>query len=62
MFDQNRFRNYRTNAARPRDSNKSNDEMNEKDHQITHPGIVSKPQNVRNVRPFVIRRGQGLGD
>ena len=60
MFDQNRFRNYRTNAARPSESSKSNDEMNEKDDKITHLGIVSKPQNVWNSAPFVIRQGQAL--
>jgi hypothetical protein len=46
MFDENRTPNYRTKAARPRKSGKSNDEMNEKNDKITHLGIVSKPQNV----------------
>ena len=46
MFNEHRLRNYRTNAARPRESNKSNDEMNEKGDKTTHLGIVSKPHNV----------------
>jgi len=58
MFHQYRLSNYRTNAARPSESSKSNDEMNEKNHQITHLGIVSEPQNVGNSGPFVIRQEQ----
>ena len=52
MFDQHRLRNDRTNAARPRESSWSNDEMKEKDDKITHLRIVSKPQKVRNPGPF----------
>ena len=46
MFDQQRLRDYGTNAARPGKSSKSNQEMNENDDQIPHPGIVSNPHNV----------------
>jgi hypothetical protein len=43
MFDQHRLRDDRTNAARPRESSESNDEMNEKDDKITHLLILTKP-------------------
>ena len=55
MFHQYRLSNYRTNAARPRDSNKSNDEMNEKNDRIAHLGILSKPQDVGTPAYLIIR-------
>jgi hypothetical protein len=42
MFDQQRLPDYRPNASRPSESNKSNDEMDKKEGKITHPGILSK--------------------
>ena len=47
MFDQQRLRDYRTNASRASESNKSNDQMNKKEGKIAHPGILSKLQNRR---------------
>jgi hypothetical protein len=47
MFDQQRLRDYGTNASRASKSNKSNDEMNKKEGKIAHPGILSKLQNRR---------------
>jgi hypothetical protein len=34
--------------------------MNEKDDKITHPYILSKPQNVRNSGPFCNSPGTGF--
>ena len=53
VFDQDRLRNYRTNATRPRESSKSNDEMNEKDDKITPLPIVSKPHKCEEFRPIL---------
>jgi hypothetical protein len=38
VFDENRLRYHRPNPAGPRESNQSNEEMNEEDGKITHPG------------------------
>ncbi len=58
MFDEHRLRNYGTNAARPRESSKSNDEMNEKDDKITHLGIVSNLKLLGLPAHCVIRQEQ----
>jgi len=51
MFDLHRLRNDTTNAARPRESSQSHDEMNEQDDKITHLGIVSIPQKLGGIPP-----------
>jgi len=40
MFNENRLGDHRTDAARTTESGKRNDDMDEKDDQITHLGIV----------------------
>ena len=45
MFNQQRLRDYRTNASRPSESNECNQEMNEKEGKITHAGILSNPKS-----------------
>src|SRR5450432_2279293 len=56
MFDEHRLRNYGANAARPRESSKSNDEMNEKDDKITHLGRVTNLKLLELPAHFVIRQ------
>lgn len=60
MFDEHRLCNYGTNAARPSEPSKSNDEMNEKDDKITHLGIVSNLKLLGLPAHFVIRQGRGV--
>ena len=59
MFDQHRLRNYRTNAAGPRESSRSNDERNEKDDKITHLRIVL---NIRRLKAagWIATESRGL--
>ena len=41
MFEEEGLGNYGTDAARPRQSGEGGDEMDEKDHEIAHFGIVA---------------------
>ena len=43
MFDQHRLRDDRTDAARTKEAGERHDEMNEKDNQIAHLLILTKP-------------------
>ena len=43
MFDQHRLRDDGTNAARPQEASERSDDMNEKDDEITHLLILTKP-------------------
>jgi hypothetical protein len=44
MFDEHRLGNDGTEASRPRQPDDGDDQMNEKDDGIAHPGVVSKPE------------------
>ena len=59
LFDKNRLRDDRMHAAGTKEASERHDEMNEKDDKITHPCIISKPQNVRNSGPFCNSPGTG---
>jgi hypothetical protein len=52
MLDEHRLSDYGTNATRPRESSKSNHDLNEKDDKITHLGIVSKPSKCQESGPI----------
>src|SRR5712664_613271 len=59
MLDEHRLRNYGTNAARPGESSKRDDDMNEKDDKITHLGIVSNPRKCQESGLFSNSPGTG---
>jgi len=52
MADQHGFGNHRTNAARPCQSGHGNDQMNEEEQEVAHPGNgISTPQKPPDFRP-----------
>ena len=57
MFDEHRFGNDGTEAARPCEPDDGDDQMKEKDDDIAHPAMVSKPEKTPNWTNSVIRHG-----
>src|SRR5437868_639937 len=47
LFDQNRLGKDRAKASRSRQPGNCDDQMQEKDSNFTHPGILSKPNRTR---------------
>jgi len=45
MFDEHRLGNDGTEASRPCQPDYGDDQMNEKDDDIAHPGMLSNPKN-----------------
>jgi hypothetical protein len=43
LFDENGLGNYRTDAARTQEPGKSNDDMDEKEDEIAHLLIITRP-------------------
>ena len=59
MFDEQRLSKDGTEASRPSKPDDGDNQMNQKDQDIAHPGMVSKPEKTPNFRPnSVIRHGQ----
>jgi hypothetical protein len=52
MPEQDRFTNHGTKPARPCQPNHQHTQMNQKDEEVTHPGIVSRPQEPRPSAEF----------
>ena len=52
MFDEHRFGNDGTEASRPCEPDDGDDQMKEKDDDIAHPGMVSKPEKTPNFGPI----------
>ena len=52
MFDEHRFGNDGTEASRPCEPDDGDDQMKEKDDDIAHPGMVSKPEKTPNLAQF----------
>jgi len=48
MFDENGLGNHGTDAARAPDSKERNNDMDEKDDEIAHLGIVARRRNAGN--------------
>jgi|SRR5262252_6379203 len=48
MFDEQRLGNDGTKASRPGKPDDGDDQMKEKDDEIAHPGMVSKPEKTTN--------------
>jgi hypothetical protein len=48
LLDENGFGDYRTDAARTQESGTSNDDVDEKDDEIAHLGILARMANTRN--------------
>ncbi len=48
MFNENGFGDQRTDAARPTNSEKRNDDMDEKNDKIAHLGILTRTENTIN--------------
>ena len=59
MFDEQRLGNDGTEASRPCKPDDGDNQMKEKDDDIAHPGMLSKPEKTPNFGPnSVIRHGQ----
>ena len=62
MFDEQRLGNDGTEASRPCKPNDGNNQMKEKDEDIVHPSMVSKPKKTKKTPNFcpnsLIRHGQ----
>jgi hypothetical protein len=52
MFDEHRFGNDGTEAARPCEPDDGDDQMKEKDDDIAHPAMVSKPEKTPTFGPI----------
>jgi len=52
MFDEQRFGNDGTEPSRPCKPDNGDNQMKEKDDDIAHPGIVSKPEKTPNFGPI----------
>jgi hypothetical protein len=52
MFDEQRLGNDGTEASQPCKPDDGDDQMNEKDDDIAHPGMVSKPEKIPNFGPI----------
>src|SRR5262250_1378891 len=52
MFDEQRLGNDGTEASRPRKPDDGDNQMKEKDDDIAHPGMVSKPEKTPNFGPI----------
>jgi hypothetical protein len=55
MPSERRFRNYGTKATRSYEPDDGGDQMNEKDEDVLHAGIVSKSKTLGIQADFVIR-------
>ena len=52
MFEEQRLGNDGTEASRPCKPDDGDDQMKEKDDDIAHPGMVSKPEKTPNFGPI----------
>ena len=52
MFDEHRFGNDGTDASRPCKPDDGDNQMKEKDDDIAHPGMVSKPEKHPSLAQF----------
>ena len=52
MFDKQRFGNDGTEPTRPYKPDNGDNQMKEKEEDIAHPGMVSKPEKTPNFRPI----------
>ena len=52
MFDEHRFGDDRTEAARSCQSDQGDDQMNENDDHVAHPGILPKPPKLPEFGPI----------
>jgi hypothetical protein len=52
MFDEHRLGNDGTKATRPCQPDDGDDQMDEKDNDIAHPGRVSKPEKTIDFGPI----------
>jgi len=52
MFDEQRLGNDGTEASRPCKPDDGDNQMKEKDDDIAHPGMVSKPEKTPNFGPI----------
>ena len=60
MLDKNRLRDDRTHAAGTKEASERHNEMNEKDNQVAHPLILTKPGIPLGLcHELAIRQGQG---